>query len=388
MTKESWTYPLKKVALFVCVWEIVFWCAFFLLLHTQYFISETILFVESQRLMYLLIVILVIVGVLRSVYRYQQTMRFMGTKVQTTIASPMSIKKTCWRYFWFRNALVLLIIAWAQPAYGAKKVKGTSRNMEIVVSLDISNSMNACDINPNVSRLEIAKRSINAMIDQLEGEKIGLSVFAGEAYTYLPLTTDYEGAKLFVDEVQTYMSTLQGTDIKRALNDAFDMFSSDKKMPKTVLLITDGGNHEENPTRIFKKYQKHNIQLLVLGIGTSRGGPIPVDPFDPSKGYKRNAMGEIVQSKLNEKFIRYLATAGNGEIMLSDQTYPDLKTLLKNIKRAEYTTQYDVDFEIKEQRYQIPLALSIFCWIGWQLGATKRIKNKANINYKHEKTLT
>jgi len=366
--------------------EIVFWTIFFICVKTNFIIKDEVLFVEPQRLLALFVVLVVLILTASSLIRKKRFEHSIGKMSHKTIVKYPS-SGVCYfrRFLWIRNSLVFFIIAWAEPFFGTKKVSSDSKKMEIVVCLDVSNSMNVCDIDPKVSRLEVAKRAIKALIDQLEGEKIGVSIFAGNAYTYLPLTTDYEGAKVFINDISTALVSTQGTNVKIALYEAYNMFSKDKNMPKTVLLITDGGNHEESPTIIFKRYQKQKIQFLVLGIGTLKGGLMPIDPNDISLGYKRDAKGTTVVSKLNVQFVKHIANLGKGEFMLSYQTYPDLRTLLKKIKRNKQVTTQQIEIDIKEQRYLLPLILSLLCYIGWILDRKRNIKirkhkNKLNLH--------
>jgi len=367
----------------VLLWELIFWNIFFICVNTNYVIKNTVLFLSPERFIALGLVVVAFVFACRSLCLQHKTLLSFGKMTLKTIAHPRSAVSVFCSFFWFRNALVFLIIAWTEPFFGTKKVSNKSKNMEIVVSLDVSNSMNVCDIDPKLSRLEVAKRSIKAFIDQMEGEKIGISIFAGNAYTYLPLTTDYQGAKIFVDDIQTSMVSTQGTHVKIALYDAYKMFSEDKNIPKTVLLITDGGNHEENPTLIFKRYKKRKIQFLVIGIGTLKGGLIPCDPNNISLGYKKDAMGATVVSKLNVQFIKHIANLGKGQFMLSHQTYPDLRTLLKKIKYTDNESTQQIEINIKKQQYLLPLAISIVCYILWLIHGQRNrnlIKQNSQLN--------
>lgn len=371
MTKQKITYQLRRLVILIFVWELIFWSLFFAVFQSGSIFksnnSSFFSFQEPKNLGWFWLIGVVIALFLFNVYQSEKIYQNTGNKIRLTIFKSSSYSKSFFSFFLFRNALAFLIIAMAQPAFGKKKVTGTVQSMELVISLDISNSMNVKDIDKSVSRLDISKRAVNELINKLGGEKLGISVFAGEAYTQLPLTLDYYAAKMFVSEIETNMISKQGTNIKNALENAYSLFTEDDKMSKAVILITDGENHEESPSEIIKTYKDKGIQLAVLGIGTKNGGLIPIDPSRPEKGYKRNALGVTIQSKLNPQFIQEIATEAGGVAMISDNAYPDLRGLLKQIAKMKRATTTGMDFEVEEQRYQIPLALSILFFIGYFL---------------------
>lgn len=371
MSKQKITYQLKKLAILIFVWEIIFWSLFFTVFQAGSIFKGNngtfFNFQEPKNLGWLWLIVGVIALFLFNAYQSEKIYQNAGNKIRSTIFKSPSFSKSFLSYFLFRNGLAFLIIAMAQPAFGKKKVTGTVQSMELVICLDISNSMNTKDVDASDSRLDISKRAINELINKLGGERIGISVFAGDAFTQLPLTLDYYAAKMFVNEIETNMISKQGTNIKNALENAYSMFTDADKMSKAVLLITDGENHEEDPSEIIKTYRNKGIQLAVLGIGTRNGGLVPVDPNRPDKGYKRNAIGTTVQSKLNPQFIQKIADEAGGVAMISENAYPDLRGLLKQIAKMKRVTTKGMNFEVEEQRYQIPLALSILFFIGYFL---------------------
>jgi Ca-activated chloride channel family protein len=239
------------------------------------------------------------------------------------------------RFFMLRTAFVFLIFALAQPIFGRKKVKGTMKSMELVVCLDVSNSMNTCDIE-STSRLEVAKRSLNALIGTLAGEKIGLCLFAGNSYVQLPLTTDYSAAKLFIEDVNTNAVSRQGTNIPDALSTAISMFTKEK-LTKAILVVTDGENHEEENASVYEDIIENEIQVCALGIGTELGGPIPEDPFNPQNGFRKDAFGQNVVSRMNPAFVKQIASKTNGYAMITSEPYPDLQTILTQINQMKRT---------------------------------------------------
>jgi Ca-activated chloride channel family protein len=276
------------------------------------------------------------------------------------------------RYFLFRNAFVLLIIAVALPIFGKKKVSGTSETLELVVALDISNSMNTCDISANTSRLEISKRALIQLVNNLHGEKIGICLFANNAFVQLPLTRDYSAAKLFIQDIESGMISSQGTNINEALIVSNEMFSKEKTT-KGIIMVTDGENHEESPDEILAEIKSSKVQLSILGIGTKRGGLIPKNPNRPELGYKTDAIGKSVVSKLNESFLQKLAQKGGGKASVSSSEFPNLSALLTQINQMKRTKIDNLEFDIKEERYQIPLFLSLVFWFAYLLWSKRYV---------------
>ncbi len=316
-------------------------------------------------------------------YRHiQKTNKFADNvqeRVRHTWLSPVSTFHTTLKFIFFLNALTFLIFTLAQPVLGTKKTEGSIQSMELAVVLDISKSMDAKDIDPKFSRLQIAKRALDNMINGLGGEKISLVLFAGSAFVQLPLTTDYYAAKIFLDDINSDMMGQQGTNINQALITAESVFS-EEKIGKAILLITDGENHEASPNKVFKELQEKNIQFFVLGIGTQSGGTIPLQADRPELGNKRTAAGLPVITKINPKFINQLIKESGGSGMISESAFPDIQALTSKIKQIKKSTSKGMEFDVQENRYQYPLAGAIFFALMYLLWSSKNlnfIKRKA-----------
>ena len=297
-----------------------------------------------------------------NVYRHNKMVSRSNNHVARSFLKPVATTSSFIKYFLFRNALAFLIIALAQPIFGKKKVSGTSESLELVVCLDVSNSMNVRDISDESSRLDISKRALVQLVNNLHGEKIGICLFANHAFVQLPITRDYAAAKLFILEIETNMISSQGTNIADALIVSKDMFSKEQTT-KGIILVTDGENHEESPNEALKEIKESKIQLSVLGIGTKQGGLVPKNPNRPELGYKTNALGKTVVSKLDESFIKSIASKGGGKASVSSSEFPNLSALLTQIKQMKRTKIDNLDFDIKKERYQIPLTISLVFWI-------------------------
>lgn len=368
MTEPKKKYSFSKLLKSLILFEVAFWLLFYLVIESFGFLLPVsgsnfgFHFAKPEYFYWLILILpfsyLYLLSVRRKKLIDDNLSQFSKSNVPKR-----SVLFSLFRYFLLRSAFVFLIIAAAQPIYGRRKVKGTVKSMELVVCLDVSNSMNTRDID-ETSRLEIAKRSLNALVSSLSGEKIGLCLFAGNAFVQLPLTTDYDAAKLFIDEVNSNYVSSQGTNVPEALSTAISMFSKEK-ITKAILVVTDGENHEEEDAAIYEEIQEKNIQVCAMGIGTELGGPVPEDAYNLGNGYRKDAFGQTVVSKLNPNFVKQIAAKTNGYAMITSEPYPDLQTILTQINQMKQMKLRDLEFDVQESRYQIPLIISIVCLILW-----------------------
>ena len=354
-----------SLAAAILIWEVIF--ALFILgfyFVFDYSIGKTdalqFRFKSAESLWLLFLLLPFIVSFILQMKSYNKRNNSSPTQLIQLILHPVSNLTVFIKYFFLRNGLVFLILAMAQPSFGTKKVTGTIRSMEIALCLDVSNSMNTKDISNNDSRLDIAKRAMNGLINRLSGEKFGVTIFAGNAFVQLPLTTDYEAAKMFVREIETGMISKQGTNLSESITTASQMFSP-SQTSKVMLLVTDGENHEEYPKEALEKLKQDQIHLCVLGLGSQNGGPIPIDPLRPELGYKKTESEQLIISKMNPQLIESIANDADGLSQISTDAFPDLSIMLTEINQMRRTKLRDLKFEIQENRYQLPLAISIAC---------------------------
>lgn len=251
--------------------------------------------------------------------------------------------------FWLTFfAFALIVVVLARPQFGAKKETVTTRGVEVVVALDISNSMLADDISPN--RLEKAKRLISRIINQSSENKVALIVFAGEAFVQLPITDDFISAKMFLESITPSLIARQGTDIGAAIDLAAKSFTANEKIGKAVIVITDGENHEGGAEEAAMRAAEKGINIYMLGIGTEKGGRIPVDGKNE---FMRDSEGFVVVSKLNEEMAGNIAKAGKGTYVRVDNTNNaqtiienELEKLQKDDVKTDVYTKYREQFEV------------------------------------------
>ncbi len=255
------------------------------------------------------------------------------------------------------SALFFFIFGLAGPQFGTKLRETKRKGVEIIIALDVSNSMLAEDIQPN--RLERAKQSISKLVDQLRNDKIGLIVFAGEAFTQLPITTDYVSAKMFLANITPNIISVQGTAIGSAINLATKSFTPEGKSDKAVIIITDGENHEDDAVGAATAAREKGIFVHTIGIGLPQGAPIPVQSGSYQKNYLKDGEGNVVISKLDEVLLQQIATAGSGIYIRATNTQIGLNTIFEEISKMNKTEYKAKRYSEYEDQFQWPIAIAI-----------------------------
>ena len=254
-------------------------------------------------------------------------------------------------------ALALLIIAAARPQYGQKEKTVKRQGIEVMFALDISNSMLAEDVAPN--RLDRAKQMLSKLIDQMVDDKVGLIVFAGEAYTQLPITCDYVSAKMFLNTITPDLIRTQGTAIGDAIMTSMASFGGEESdASRAIILITDGENHEDDAIAAAKAANEKGIKIFVVGIGKPDGSPIPIPG---TNNFRKDRNGNVVVSKLNEQMCRDIAAAGQGLYVRCDNTNTATRALQKELNTlatSEIETKVYADYNEQYQGFVL-LALLI-----------------------------
>ena len=364
MNKELFTYSIKRFIFIWLVYELVFFAGLFVLFYFFDFFKETVksdqrLILEHPENLFLFFIIPVLAFLqIRSLERRNRMLAdHVQSKFYQVLFKPVSTKKALLRFIFLRNIVAFLILALANPLLGKMKQNTKADNLELVICLDISNSMNAKDIE-NTSRLEVAKRGLSQLVNQLKGERIGMCVFAGTAFVQLPLTNDYHAAKLFIQEIETDMISAQGTNISSALTTANKMFTK-LKTSKGILLVTDGEDHEGLNDSIIEVLKQKKIDVSVFGIGTEKGAPLLIDVKKPGLGYKKSGQGEVIVSRLNTAFIKELANKLNGSASVTNSAFPNMSEVLTEINQMKQGNSRNLEIEINESWYQIPVGLAV-----------------------------
>lgn len=285
---------------------------------------------------------------------------FGDLSVYGSLIPRMSFARSNIKFILFILAAAFLIMGIVNPQVGSRLKEAERKGVDLMIALDVSNSMNARDIQP--SRLDRAKKAIAKLIDRLSGDRIGIIVFAGQAYTQLPITTDYSAAKLFLSNVDSDIVPTQGTSIGNAIDLAMNSFTENDHS-KAIIVITDGENHEENALEMAEKAKSEKITVHAIGMGLPNGAPIPVYKNNQMQGFKKDNQGNTVVSKLNEQLLSQLADAGNGMYVRANNTKAGLNAIFDEINKMEkkkFETKTYADYE---DRFQYFLAVSLFLLI-------------------------
>jgi len=261
----------------------------------------------------------------------------------------------CWILL-FAAALFILTIA--GPQFGSKTESVKKKGIEVMVCLDVSNSMLSNDVKP--TRLEKSKQILSRLIDELKNDKIGLIVFAGDAFVQLPITSDFISAKMFLKSINPSMVSTQGTAIGTAIRLAqSSSFSSNENVGKTIILITDGENHEGNAVSSAEEAAVNGIVVNVLGVGSTKGGPIPT-----SNGYLKDREGNMILTRLDDKTAQEIALAGKGMYAQVDNTNEALKALLKQLRTMQQSDVETKVYSAYDEKYMIPAWILFVLLIG------------------------
>ena len=283
---------------------------------------------------------------LYSNYRRRKAIRKFGDPVLMAQLMPDVAKYRPDVKLWLVFAAIgLFAVLLARPQFGSKLETVKRQGVEVMIALDISNSMLAQDVQP--SRLEKAKRLVAQLVDKMENDKVGMIVFAGDAFTQLPITSDYISAKMFLESINPSLISKQGTAIGAAINLATRSFTPQEGVGRAVIVITDGENHEGGAVEAAKAAAEKGIQVSVLGVGMPDGAPIPVEG---TNDFRRDRDGNVVVTRLNEQMCQEIAQAGDGIYVRVDNSNAAQKVIAQEInKMAKADVETQVYTEFNEQ---------------------------------------
>ena len=296
--------------------------------------------------------VFVIAYIVMTKRKERQLKAFGDPELMAQLMPDASKSRPIWKFSLMLVALVLLIVAAARPQFGQKENTVKRQGIEVMVALDISNSMLAEDVAPN--RLDRAKQMLSKMIDNMVDDKVGLVVFAGEAFTQLPITCDYVSAKMFLNTITPNLIQTQGTAIGTALQTAITSFGSpESEAGRAIILITDGENHEDDAIAAAKKAHELGIKVFVIGIGKPEGAPIPKPG---TNDYFKDRQRQVVVSKLNEEMCQQIAQAGSGVYVRCDNTNTAMRALqqeLDHIATSELESTVYADYNEQYQSFAL-----------------------------------
>ena len=269
----------------------------------------------------------------------------------------------------FDLAFMFFVIGLARPQIGAKLEERETRGAEIMICLDVSNSMLAKDYSP--TRLERAKLAVSRITDKLQNDRIGLVIFAGSAFVQLPVTNDYISAKMFLNSITTESMPVQGTALGEAITLATRGFSSQSDKSRAIIVISDGENHEDDPVEAAKQAAGMGIKVYTIGVGSTRGEPIPVNG-----DLLKDREGNIVVTHLDEETLKNVAKAGNGAYIHAGNEEFGLNPIINDLRKLEEEAYKSVVFEEYEEEYMYFFAAALVLFVLEMLIGSRRWKRR------------
>ncbi len=294
----------------------------------------------NPHLLYLLLTCVAVAGlyVLARAARRRKLRRFGRPEVVEALMPEASRYKPAIKIVLEVLALAALVIVLARPRAGQKEQEARVDGIEVMIAFDVSNSMlaSSSDDPAGISRLDRSRLMLEKLIDRLHNDKVGLVIFAGDAKTQLPLTTDFYSAKMYLNELQPGMIENQGTDISMAIDMAMNGFSADEDTRKAIILITDSEDHEGEAIEAAKLAKENGIQVNVVGVGSAKGAPIPMS--GRSGDYLRDMQGNVVTTTINEELGKQLAEAAGGVYVnaAASSALEDLESKLDSLEKSEF----------------------------------------------------
>ncbi len=300
----------------------------------------------------------------------RRRLREFGDQAMVEALMPDLSRSKGWvRVVLFSLAMAFFFIGLSRPRTGARLVEHASRGAEIIIALDVSNSMLAQDYSPN--RLERAKLAISRISDRLQDDRIGLVLFAGSSFVQLPVTTDYVSAKMFLSSIDTDSVPVQGTAIGEAIRLCIRSFSAQSEKSRVIIVISDGENHEDDPVEMAATAAQMGIKVYTIGVGSAEGQPIPMNG-----DLLRDSNGEIVVSRLDEETLRNIASAGGGAYVHAGNEEFGLNTIINDIRALEAEDFGSVMFEEYDEQYMYFFGLALLFFVLEMLVGERRPRRK------------
>lgn len=314
---------------------------------------------EPTYFIYLLLIpALLVVFLLVFWWKKRMQKQFADTDLFKKLSPEKSSFKSILKMLAFLIGLAFLIVSLTNPKMGTKLETVKRQGVDIVFALDVSKSMLAEDIAPN--RLEKSKQIITKIIDKLGSDRIGIIIYAGNAYPLLPITTDHGAAKMFLQSASPNMVSSQGTAINEAIKLATSYYNNDEQTNRFLFIISDGEDHQDDASSAIAQATKDGIKTYTIGIGTEKGGPIPLKDRGVLQGYKKDSKGEVVITKMNESTLKEIADNGNGKYLLGNRTQETVDYVEQVLVKAEKSEFESTKFSDYKDQFQWFLAIGLF----------------------------
>lgn len=314
---------------------------------------------EDPTYLYLLILqpILIAIRMYGLRKRKKQLAKFGDPVLLKRLMPDVSVARREVKFWLMLTAIALLIVMLARPQMGTKINQEQRQGIEVIIALDISNSMKAEDVTP--SRLDKSKMLVENLVDNFTNDKVGLTVFAGDAFVQLPITSDYVSAKMFLQNIDPSLIATQGTNLAEAIELSSKSFTKQDKVGRAIIVITDGEDHEGGATEAAKEAKKNGMRVFVLGVGSPKGSPIP----DGNGGYMKDNTGQEVMSALNEDMCKQIASAGGGAYIHVDNNNIAQQQLDNEIAKLQKGDILNVTYSEYDEQFQAVGILTILILI-------------------------
>ena len=323
---------------------------------------------EFLWLLFLIPLLLLVFGISRTIRK--RSIRLFGNPALVRQLMPSwSSAKAWWRIVVFCLAFFFFVIGLSRPLIGAKLSERETRGAEIMICLDVSNSMLAQDYKPD--RLSRAKMAISRLVDRMQDDWIGLVIFAGTAFVQLPITADYVSAKMFLNNVDVGSVSIQGTAIGDAILLAAKSFSAQSEKSRAIIVISDGENHEDDAVEVAKLVAGTGIRVFTIGVGSSRGEPIPVNG-----DLLRDVNSEIVVTRLDEQTLMSVAEAGGGIYVHAGNDEFGFNPIVEEISKMEDERFSSIVFEEYDELYMYFLGIALVLFIIEILIGERKLKRR------------
>ncbi len=298
-------------------------------------------------------------------WRNRNLKRFAHSSLLEQLTPDVSFNKHLIKFILLSLAFEMIVIGFANPQVGTKQEKVKREGIDVIIAMDVSNSMLSEDIKPN--RLMRAKNFVSNFIDELHNDRLGMIVFAGRGYVQMPLTVDYSAGRMYLKTINTNLVPTQGTNIAEAVNMARENFVEGENKSKALIIITDGEDNEGGVDEAIADAVKEGVKVFTIGVGTDNGGPIPV-----GSDFKRDESGSIVLSKMNQEMLRDLAAKGNGKYFQLGSGKDEINAILKELGRINTKEFEEMVFTSFDDQFQWCLAIAaVLLLIEWFLSERK-----------------
>ncbi|MBT5147277.1 MAG: VWA domain-containing protein [Flavobacteriales bacterium] len=349
----------QPMVLWVFIAELVFWV---FVVAAVLFVNEFAPHVELHRKDFILLLSALPIATISFLIHLKWKMKAVAALSEEKLAEStfprLSMGREVWRFIVWRLAIAMIVVGVLGPKVGSKLQEVESQGSDLVIAIDISNSMMAEDL--GMDRMSLAKRTVERVLAKLGSDRVGLVIFAGQAYVQCPLTTDYSALKLFLNTISPDLISIQGTALGEAIDVSVLAFKNSPESSRSILLITDGENHEDDPVAAASRARENGIFVHIIGLATPEGAPIPkYDKSGRKVGFIQGADGSPVVSRLDETVLVATATAGDGSFTRAKKSFVNIAPIINALNSAEKTRTSNVRFTDYDHRFQIFLLFAL-----------------------------